>query len=401
MTYRDPTPLDPNKDYTAVELAQFIREKMTGKATREAMALSLLKANEVAQWSSEVAQQIIDESFDLGELNTEIERKLNELEQQYAPELTNVKTQLAETVEDVIALNINKVGQSEIDKIDSRIDNIIASTGDGTKDTEIIDARTDDRGRAHSTLKKRLDNDEEIRQLVTNSIDNTRVEYKLNIQGQVIRAIHRDVVSNSIIREDAYNYDGNIITETRTLDSGSLLVITSDLTKMESTNELILNERIEDKLIYNLETWIPWNIHQDVSVEDGFLKFEPTGSSTLHTYYASDFKDHTRYGLLLHIGSHTTATPLRITPNITDGVQEFVSGYLEIGKIKKSFMTGVVTDHRFGLTAPTSVTSGEFSMKDLRLFELTPGSVIERDFSKLSAEELNNKYPKEGVNIDA
>ena len=87
MTYRDPTPLDPNKDYTAEELAQFIREKMHCIATREAMALSLLKANEVARWSSEVAQQIIDESFDSGELNTEIERKLNELEAQYAPRL--------------------------------------------------------------------------------------------------------------------------------------------------------------------------------------------------------------------------------------------------------------------------------------------------------------------------
>lgn len=96
MTYRDPTPLDPNKDYTAEELAQFIREKMHGIATREAMALSLLKANEVARWSSEVAQQIIDESFDSGELNTEIERKLNEIEQLYAPELDSVKSQLAE-----------------------------------------------------------------------------------------------------------------------------------------------------------------------------------------------------------------------------------------------------------------------------------------------------------------
>lgn len=96
MTYRDPTPLDPNKDYTAQELAEFIRRKLYGVHTREAMARSLLKANEVAEWSRDVAQQIIDGAFDEGELNTEIERRLNELEQKYAPKLTQVSDQLAE-----------------------------------------------------------------------------------------------------------------------------------------------------------------------------------------------------------------------------------------------------------------------------------------------------------------
>lgn len=105
-------PLDPNKDYTAEELANFIRRKILGVNTREAMARSLLKANEVAEWSEEVAQQLIDGSFDEGELNTEIERKLNELEQEYAPELTNVKSQLAETDEEVEVLKEGKIDKS-------------------------------------------------------------------------------------------------------------------------------------------------------------------------------------------------------------------------------------------------------------------------------------------------
>lgn len=88
MVYRDPNPLDPNKNYTAEELARFIREKLYGEHTREAMAKSLLKANEVAEWAGEVAQQIIDGAFDEGELLTEIKRKLNELEEQYAPKLS-------------------------------------------------------------------------------------------------------------------------------------------------------------------------------------------------------------------------------------------------------------------------------------------------------------------------
>lgn len=96
MAYRDPMPIDPNKEYTAEELAKFIREKMYGMDTREAMAQSLLKANEVAEWAGEVARQIIDGSFDEGLLNTEIERKLNELETEYAPKLSALEQQLAQ-----------------------------------------------------------------------------------------------------------------------------------------------------------------------------------------------------------------------------------------------------------------------------------------------------------------
>ena len=118
MTYRDPTPIDPNKDYQVEELAKFIREKMHGKDTREAMAMALEKAGEVAEWSREVAQQIVDGSFDEGALNTEIERKLNELEIQYAPELNNVKMQLAET--------------PNYDYVDMLISNIVSGAPKGT-----------------------------------------------------------------------------------------------------------------------------------------------------------------------------------------------------------------------------------------------------------------------------
>src|SRR5699024_4149877 len=115
MVYINEDPLDPNKNYTAEELANFIRKKILGVNTREAMARSLLKASEVAEWSQEVTQQLIDGSFDTGELNTEIERKLNELEVQYAPELTNVKTQLAETGQELHELK--EVTSSEVRRL--------------------------------------------------------------------------------------------------------------------------------------------------------------------------------------------------------------------------------------------------------------------------------------------
>lgn len=92
--YRDPEPLDPNKKYTIEELAKFVREKLFGRDVREAFARSMEATNEVAEWSREVAQQIVDGDFDEGALKTEIERKLNELEQNYAPQLSELKTEI-------------------------------------------------------------------------------------------------------------------------------------------------------------------------------------------------------------------------------------------------------------------------------------------------------------------
>src|SRR5690625_4709981 len=78
------------------QLAHQVRTEIYGRDVREALATSMEVTAEVAEWSREVAQQIIDGSFDEGELNTEIERKLNELEQEYAPKLSKVSNKLIE-----------------------------------------------------------------------------------------------------------------------------------------------------------------------------------------------------------------------------------------------------------------------------------------------------------------
>lgn len=76
------------------ELAHKVRTEIYGRDVREALATSMEATAEVAEWSREVAQQILDGSFDEGALNTEIERKLNELEQQYAPNLSNLENEI-------------------------------------------------------------------------------------------------------------------------------------------------------------------------------------------------------------------------------------------------------------------------------------------------------------------
>lgn len=86
--------LDPNKDYTIEELTNYIRNAMTGKNVREALARSIEATNEIATWARDVAQGLIDGAFDAGELATMIESKLNQLEQDYAPKLTSLENEI-------------------------------------------------------------------------------------------------------------------------------------------------------------------------------------------------------------------------------------------------------------------------------------------------------------------
>lgn len=88
--------LDPNKEYTIDELVDYIRNAMTGKNVREALARSVKATNDIAVWARDVAQGLIDGAFDAGELATMIESKLNQLEQDYAPTLSGLESELEE-----------------------------------------------------------------------------------------------------------------------------------------------------------------------------------------------------------------------------------------------------------------------------------------------------------------
>ncbi|WP_143189903.1 hypothetical protein, partial [Corynebacterium diphtheriae] len=72
--------LDPNKSYTIEELTDYVRNAITGENVREALARSMEATNDIAVWARDVAQQLIDGTFDEAELATEIEKRLKELE---------------------------------------------------------------------------------------------------------------------------------------------------------------------------------------------------------------------------------------------------------------------------------------------------------------------------------
>lgn len=76
------------------ELAHLVRTAIHGREVRESLASSMEATADVADWSRHVAQQIIDGDFEEGALQTEIERKLIELEIRYAPNLTSLEEEM-------------------------------------------------------------------------------------------------------------------------------------------------------------------------------------------------------------------------------------------------------------------------------------------------------------------
>lgn len=78
------------------ELAHKVRTEIYGRDVREAIASSMEATADVADWARSVAQAIVDGEFDEAALNTEIENKLTQLEQDYAPKLTALETEVTD-----------------------------------------------------------------------------------------------------------------------------------------------------------------------------------------------------------------------------------------------------------------------------------------------------------------
>lgn len=78
-------------------LATKVRNEVYGRDVREAIAKSIEETGKTAAEAYEITQNLIDGTFDEGILSTQIEQKLLNLEAQYAPQLTSLTAELAET----------------------------------------------------------------------------------------------------------------------------------------------------------------------------------------------------------------------------------------------------------------------------------------------------------------
>jgi parallel beta-helix repeat protein len=93
------------------QLADKVRNEIYGRDVRESIAQSMEATAEVAEWSREVAQAIVDGTFDEAALSTAIENKLIQLEQDYAPTLTAIENEVttARGEEDNLGARMNNI----------------------------------------------------------------------------------------------------------------------------------------------------------------------------------------------------------------------------------------------------------------------------------------------------
>ncbi|MFC4389151.1 SGNH/GDSL hydrolase family protein [Gracilibacillus marinus] len=113
------------------QLADKVRNEIYGENVRESIAQSMEATAEVAEWSREVAQGIIDGTFDEGLLSTEIENKLNQLEQDYAPTLTAIENEvttargeeanLGARMDNITSKLAQKSSKSEVDRLTQQL----------------------------------------------------------------------------------------------------------------------------------------------------------------------------------------------------------------------------------------------------------------------------------------
>jgi len=327
-------------------------------------------------------QELVAEGQLTPEQYSELIQKINNLVKSGEIDVRDLNEYLRLKFEDID----NKASVESIEALAKEIDNIISNNGNTTKDTEIINARTDLKGNSTPTLKRRLDSTESEFYIFSQLIDNTYQDVTFNDSGQVIRVQHIEH-SGGILRSDVYTYAENKITEVRTLWNNDKVTIVHDLDNGVST---VLDRRKPVDLIpYNLTNFEPFT---SKTVEDGYLVFEKRKT----TPYPKKFENGVKYGLLGYVSTNTLTHGFMLHANLTGSYETLVESN-KTGAFKfiaNSKQSGSIDNIVF---MTNNLEEGTLKVKDLRVFKLTKNSQIEMDFNTMTAAELHTKYKKEGI----
>jgi hypothetical protein len=148
-----------------------------------------------------------------------------------------------------------------------------------------------------------------------------------------------------------------------------------------------------NELNYNTNTWAEWTKTAGVTGDSTGLSFDITQISGANL--PSTMKSNTKYGILMNIVSNTLVTNSLYFKNYggTNATSPFVNTNGEVGNKKHIFTTdAVLSDVRITI-GKNNAGTGIAKILDFRIFELPTGSSIEADFTGLTADQLNAKYP--------
>lgn len=158
--------------------------------------------------------------------------------------------------------------------------------------------------------------------------------------------------------------------------------------KMHNYTTLLNNE-----VKYNPYTWVEWTVAGAGSTKGADGVHLVAAGSTDKCEMVTAFKNNTKYGILVNVLATTLNSTFIIgatgAPTVTGTIPQ------TIGNNKLVFTTlNPITTNRVTFSCAGTNTDGTYiDFKDIRIFELPTGSQIEADFTNLTADQLNTKYP--------
>lgn len=146
-------------------------------------------------------------------------------------------------------------------------------------------------------------------------------------------------------------------------------------------------------LHYNPTTWAEWTIVRVIGGSDG-IEFQANGIATSTAYCDMSIMSGKKYGFLYAVVSNTIVNAFGL------------GDAFNWGQLSKTIGNNKYVETAVGSTNSVIIytqiaaepSGNKIKLKDIRVFELPAGSQIEADFTNLTADQLNAKYPMVGAN---
>lgn len=173
---------------------------------------------------------------------------------------------------------------------------------------------------------------------------------------------------------------------------GGILSLPSDVVEGQISEIRILGTSLKNELNYNRETWAEWSKILSAGDVTG-LEFTGDGAEYPRAHMNSSLKPSTKYGILFNVIVNNMDKSLMLSNYLT-GSNVLLANANFVGNTKTIITTTTpINTNRFRFEISCPAAGTKLKIRDIRVFELPPGSQIEADFTNLTADQLAQKYP--------
>lgn len=376
------------------ELAHKVRTEIYGRDVREALATSMEATAEVAEWSRQVAQQIIDGEFDEAELSTEIERKLNELEQEYAPELTNIKNEVEDARGNESTLGnrldgfSSQLAQTAKQSDLINVENKLSDKVDKTEFTSALSQKVDKNVSNQITMEMLT---QSVREAMTGgsvAVVGTRSVGLAQFTSEIQRDISHEIEQSLTIMDDTHYR----IEDGKAVENTSVELYYSAILDVVSGEYLMISTRTQSA-----------NQHGIIYVDDEFNVIESDlqgkGTSTIYQDYLSIVPDGATQVILCVYSNKDLlkASKLEYSPIATkEYVNNVITDQTNHWNGKKVIFQGdSITDQNYNsglsVTYPTYVAE-KLGLNIVGNYAISGSTIAEKESNPTDRNPIVNRY---------